>query len=137
MDKKFLETTNIKAYFKILSDNIDSKQLDSILGLAPDKSWTAGDTWKGDRVRSFSLWEIGTQYEETLFVDDQVKKMLLIVECKKDILKRIKKELDLECTCEIVVRIEKDQTPAICIHKDLIDFAHYVGAEIDVDTYIL
>lgn len=136
MDYKDLKTTNIKAYFRIIGDDFNPEYISNLLGLIPDESWRSGDAWKQDRTRTFSLWCLGTPYEETLYVEDQVKKMLNQIEQKKEVLKKIKSEWDLNYTCEIVINIEANQTPAIVIDTDLIEFAHYVGAEIDIDTYI-
>ncbi|GAB0168933.1 hypothetical protein LSPCS325_23700 [Lysinibacillus sp. CTST325] len=54
---------------------------------------------------------------------------------KSSIINEIKEAYSLECKFFIVIKIEKGNTPALYLEKDIIKFASSIEAEIDVDLY--
>lgn len=104
---------------------------------------TPTDTYKkGDLIpncstvfRKEASWDLGTGYQFSLDVNDQLKQIVGMLQNKSSIINEIKEAYSLECKFFIVIKIEKGNTPALYLDKDIIKFASSIEAEFDVDLY--
>lgn len=91
---------------------------------------------KNPPLRRFSLWEIGTGYEESVDINDQLAKIYDLLKDKTDTLNKLREAYNLSYTIGIVPQIANDEKPALWFDHYIIDFAHQIKAVIDIDLYI-
>lgn len=142
--KDFVSKTRIMAYFCIVGEDFNPESITRKLLLAPTESWMKGDSIPDrngvissnrNRVRTYSRWEIGTDYEESLDIMDQLEKVLILIDGKEDVLSELKFKYELEYGFMIVIFIDKI-TPAMCLDKEIIKKIAKLNARIDFDTYV-
>ncbi|MGQ0438879.1 DUF4279 domain-containing protein, partial [Bacillus sp. B-TM1] len=76
---------------------------------------------KGDFIRGNSLfireetnWSIETGYEESLNAEEVVKKLISILEHKKNEIINMQSKHNLKCKLSVVVKIENNEVPSLC-----------------------
>lgn len=132
-----MDKTSVRVEFRILGDNFDPNKITSELGINPNKQWTVGDKGKiSNKIMECSCWEICTDYEESLDINNQLKKIIDVVKTKKQKLVEIKKQYSLEYIFGIIIRIENNMSPAVYINIEDIELASEIKAEFDFDIYI-
>lgn len=132
-----MERTKVKVEFFITSETLNIETINDQLKLFPTDSWIQGDVIPGKKFKKTdSCWVIGTEYEESLDINDQLKKVLNILEERKEILKGIRKTNNYEMFFSIIINIENSEKPAIYFEKRFIDFIHEIGSEFFVDLYL-
>jgi hypothetical protein len=132
-----LKMTNVNAKFVIVGDSFDPKTITEKLGIEPHSFWIKGEDVPGRPIkRKDTNWEICTGYEESLYIMEQIEKLLVILQNKKDILRELKSLYTLDYFFLIVINIEDDEKPAIALSSDFIEFASEIKAEFEVDLYI-
>jgi len=133
-----LSKTNIMCEFRIVGDEFEPETITEKLQLMPSKTWRKGDKIRqGERLRDYSSWGLCTEYEETYSVNDQINKILEIFKPKMGELLYLKESLKLDYKIEVVINIESNETPAIYLDKDIIQFCNSADVSLDFDLYIL
>lgn len=129
--------TNIKAEFIVYSDDLNPKLVTDFLGLSPTQSWAKGDDIRGkNNRRKESIWLLSTEYEESLDINNQLSKLLIILNDKKYKLLELVQLYPVNYTMEIVIRVRKGEVPAIYFDSQTISFINEIQAKIDIDLYV-
>ncbi|CAM4274726.1 DUF4279 domain-containing protein [Saccharibacillus endophyticus] len=131
-----MERTNVKVEFSIFGEQFDPKILTQTLLITPTRTWFKGDPIRRDLVRKETCWELSTDYEESLDINDQINKVKALIQDQKDKVVQLIKQNNLECKFEVVINIENNIKPAMYLNKDTIKFIYDLGAEIDFDLYL-
>lgn len=122
----------------IVVGEFDPISITKILNILPKRIYLKGDIIRNtQRFYEKSRWICGTEYEESLDINDQLGKVLNLLQDKKSIFIQLMKEQYLSYTFGIAIKIEENQSPAIYLTKEAIQFASEIEAEFDVDQYIL
>lgn len=138
-----LEKTNARVYFSIFGDHFPIETVSTILGLKPTCSYIKGEEINEiphlrrtkPTYRKETVWEIGTNYEETYDINDQIMQVTNLLQNKEDTIKKLCDEFKLQCLFMIVIVINEGETPATYINKEFIRLAYKLNAEIDFDIY--
>ena len=129
-----MEKTKIMVEFSISGDTFSPKLITQMLGITPDEQWSKGEKVKGRNYpRQHSCWSINTDYEVSMDVNDQLEKIREIFEPHIDVLKKIKKEFNLEYQFGIVPQIENNEIPSMYFNNYMLKFIHDIEAAIDID----
>lgn len=133
-----METTNVKAEFVIIGDALNPKLLTNELGVTPTQFWRKGDKIEGKNInKQDSCWIIGTNYEESFDINDQLYGLIAILEKKQEILKELKTKFNFEYLFVIVINVENNELPAMHFDRKFLDFVHSIEAEFYIDLYIM
>jgi hypothetical protein len=132
---KILDKTNVKVEFILLGDNFNPDDITNKLSIRPTSKWKKGEILKNGRVREYSGWEISTEYEESLDINDQLNQILIKIKDKRNEIFEISNNKDIECRFCVVVKIENGYTPAMTLNREVIQFAYEIGAEFEFDLY--
>lgn len=127
--------TNVNVEFNIIGDYFNPDVVTQILNLEPTDSYIKGDMGRY-ATKKETCWSIETGYYESFDISEQINLMLKTISEKKETLKRLKTQLDVEYLFMIVINIEDNKGPAMIFESLIIEFANYIGAEIHVDYYI-
>lgn len=123
-------------YFKIVG-NFQPDEVSALLSLTPEKSWKIGDSRRNGTKYEFALWEIGRCSEYDVYVENQMRKTISVLQDKIPLLNQIRMDNDVSFVLEIVPSIYAgDINPCIAPPLDVIDFCHATRTEIDIDMYI-
>jgi hypothetical protein len=123
--------------FIIIGDELKPYEATEKLKIAPTKYWVKGNNINGkNRKRVDTCWIIDTGYEESNDINDQLAKIIRLLNNKQKILKEFRKENNLEYHFSIVINIENNETPAIYFNKDFIELSYEIGAEFSIDLYV-
>jgi hypothetical protein len=131
-----MDKTNIMVDFRIIGDVFNLDVITNKLLIKPSYYWLKGDRNKNN-IRKYSCWAISTGYEESLDINNQLNKIIELIKTKKQELKELKNKHELDYRFDIIINIENEEKPAIYLNIDIIDFAHEIKAEFDIDLYIL
>ncbi|WP_197031728.1 DUF4279 domain-containing protein [Paenibacillus massiliensis] len=131
-----MDKTNVKVEFSIFGDQFDPNIITNTLLITPTRTWLKGDPIRRDLFRKETCWELDTEYEESLNINDQIDKVRGLIQDKKDQVIRLIRENNLECKFEVVINIENNIKPAMYLNKETIKFIYDLGAAIDFDLYI-
>jgi hypothetical protein len=85
--------------------------------------------------RKETVWEYGTDYEDSLDIEIQMNKVIKRLKGREERLVEICKRYDLKCMIMIVIKMNEGYTPALIMKKELIEFANNINAEIHLDLY--
>ncbi|MFJ6211623.1 DUF4279 domain-containing protein [Lysinibacillus sp. NPDC092081] len=127
----------VKIYFSLFGDDFPIDDVTEKLEITPTDTYKKGDLIQNRSIfiRKETSWDLGTGYQFSLDVNDQLKQIIGMLQNKSSIINEIKEAYSLECKFFIVIKIEKGNTPALYLDKDIIKFASSIEAEIDVDLY--
>ncbi|MGG3805452.1 DUF4279 domain-containing protein [Metabacillus fastidiosus] len=141
-----MDKTNVKVYFSAAADEFPIDDFTETLGIQPTRTYKKGDAIIrphnpnvisiGVHHRLHSCWELGTEYEESCDINDQLYKILNYMEDKIGKLTQLKREYDLVYNFIIVIQVENNETPAMYLESKFINFASSIDAEVDFDLYI-
>lgn len=133
-----MKNTHAKAEFVIiLSNELNPEFVTERLNLMPTESWMKGDDIAGrDYKRKETCWSISTEYEESFDINDQLSKLITILQDKKDALLELKNQYDMQYIIEVVVRIRNEEAPAMYFERECITFINDIQAVIDIDLYV-
>ncbi|MFJ7887250.1 DUF4279 domain-containing protein [Lysinibacillus xylanilyticus] len=132
-----MNKTQVKIYFSLFGDDFSIDDVTEKLEITPTDTYKKGDLIQNRSIfiRKETSWDLGTGYQFSLDVNDQLKQIIGMLQNKSSIINEIKEAYSLECKFFIVIKIEKGNTPALYLDKDIIKFASSIEAEIDVDLY--
>lgn len=129
--------TNVMIEFSIYGDCFNPSDITEKIGLIPTKEYLKGDSTKSRRnTYKETSWSIHTDYEESYDINDQLEKIMLLLNGKLDKLIEIKKEYNVKMLFMIVVIIENNETPAMYFRKPFIHFLSDIDAEVGFDLYV-
>jgi hypothetical protein len=131
-----MENTNVSVKFVISGDEFSIQEINRILEILPTVAYAKGEKGEYTTSRKETSWYIGTDFEESFDINDQLKKVYVLIANKKSELIALKKLYRLDYLFSIVVIIKNNQTPAIYLEHDMIEFASYISAEFDFDVYV-
>ncbi|MED3804988.1 DUF4279 domain-containing protein [Lysinibacillus xylanilyticus] len=132
-----MNKTQVKIYFSLFGDDFSIDDVTEKLEITPTDTYKKGDLIQNRSIfiRKETSWDLGTGYQFSLDVNDQLKQIIGMLQNKSSIINEIKEAYSLKCKFFIVIKIEKGNTPALYLDKDIIKFASSIEAEIDVDLY--
>ncbi|MBC1210560.1 DUF4279 domain-containing protein [Listeria booriae] len=132
-----MDTTTVKAEFSIEGEDLKPEIITELLQINPDETWEKGDSIPGkSRIRRSGNWSIGTRFEESFDINDQLSQIVNIIKPKKEKLQNIREAYKLEYGFIVIIKIEDNLKPAIHFDTDLIEFVADIKAVIGVDLYI-
>ncbi|MBY0216252.1 DUF4279 domain-containing protein [Paenibacillus illinoisensis] len=120
----------------MFGDQFDPNIITNTLLINPTRVWLKGDSIRRDLVRKETCWEIATDYEESLDINDQIDKIKALIQDHKDQVIKLIKQNNLKCKFDVVINIENNISPAMYLNKNTIKFVCDLEAEIDFDLYI-
>ncbi|HDR7896750.1 DUF4279 domain-containing protein [Bacillus pacificus] len=134
------------AYFSITGDIFPVEAITNALSIEPTRTYKKGDVVaRRDNpnlvstktlYRKETNWTLSTGYQESYDINNQLHVILKSLEEKTEPLKQLKKKYDLEFLFMVVIQIENNESPAMYLQKDILDFASSIQAEIHFDLYI-
>ena len=131
-----MEKTNVKAYFSAWADGFSVEDFTNKLGVVPTTTYSKVIFVEGTSYRLETIWELGTDYEESLDINKQLNLVVNQLEDKGSELKRLKQKYDLVYRFFIVIQIENNEKPVMFLDSSFIHFANLIGAEVEFDLYI-
>ncbi|MDK8182627.1 DUF4279 domain-containing protein [Paenibacillus sp. UMB4589-SE434] len=132
-----MEKTNIKAEFIITGDAFDPNIITRELAIPPTGQYKNGDKVEGRNViRQECCWFLTVDYEESYDINDQLQKLIKVLENREKKLVDLQNIYSLNFTFSFSIRIENNETPAISIEREVVSFANKIKAEFDFDLYI-
>lgn len=140
-----MQKTNAKVYFSLFGEEFPIETVSNALGLNPTHSHIKGEeikrksnhnvTYTRPLYRKETTWELGTEYEETTDLNEQISQVIEEFQNKEETINELCKTYKLECLFMIVLVINDGFTPATYINKEFINIANQIGAEIHFDIY--
>lgn len=134
------------AYFSITGDIFPVEAITDVLNIEPTRTYKKGDiVARRDNPNLVSTkklyrketdWNLSTGYQESYDINNQLYVILKSLEEKTEPLKQLKKKYDLEFLFMVVIQIEDNESPAMYLQKDILDFASSIQAEIHFDLNI-
>lgn len=133
-----MDKTKVKVYFSLFGDAFPLEEITERLEITPTKTYKKGDLIPNRSIplyRKETSWDLGTGYQVSLDVNNQLQKIINKLKNKASIINEIKDAYSVECKFFIVVKIEEGNTPGLYLDKEIIKFASTIEAEFDVDLY--
>ncbi len=133
-----LDKTQVMVYFSLYGDEFSLDDVTEKLEVTPTETYKKGDLIPNRSTacyRKETSWDLGTGYQVSLDVNNQLQQIINKLQNKSSIINEIKEAYSVECKLSIVVKIEEGNTPALYLDKDIIKFAASIEAELDVDLY--
>lgn len=140
-------STQIKLILIIFGDMLSPDEITNLIEIHPTNFWIKGDPIpiqkgllrKDNKVpsRQESAWEFSTGFTKTLDIEFLLDQFEKVFENKIFILKDYIKERKLEISLNIIVEIADTEIPGIHFNKRIIKLCENLGAEIDIDLYLL
>ena len=134
------------AYFSITGDIFPVEAITDALNIEPTRTYKKGDiVARRDNPNLVSTkklyrketdWNLSTGYQESYDINNQLYVILKSLEEKTEPLKQLKKKYDIEFLFMVVIQIENNESPAMYLQKDILDFASSIQAEIHFDLCI-
>ncbi|MCG8538692.1 MAG: DUF4279 domain-containing protein [Clostridia bacterium] len=129
--------TNVNVEFVVTGELFNPKDITRLLNIQPTEEWVKGDNVPNRKiVRSYTCWCYGVGVEESFDINNQLVKILGMLNPRREILKEIKKDYDVEYLVLITIKIEDDMKPIMSIKLPIIEMMSDIGAEFDIDLYI-
>jgi hypothetical protein len=126
--------------FRIYGTRIDSEQITNLIGVAPTRTWTLGESIQKTNLRRkenawcFSVAKVDEH--DNWQLAETVKRLLQTLMPKAGDIKRICEEFDLECELSCGVYI-KDQPPSMNFTPDIISDIAAFNATLDIDIILV
>lgn len=128
--------TEVLVYFQLLADDFSIEDVTHRLGLTPTETFQRGEKGYSSRLREYTSWSLGTGYQSSVDVNDQLQPIIAQLRGKETILDDIYDTYDdMQARFIIVIVMEEGQTPALVFDLETIQFAHRIRAEFDIDLY--
>ncbi|MDD8001484.1 DUF4279 domain-containing protein [Bacillus cereus] len=134
------------AYFSATADIFPVEAITDALSIEPTRTYKKGDVVaKRDNPNLVSTkklyrketdWTLSTGYQQSYDINNQLYVILKSLEGKTEQLKHLKKKYGLEFLFMIVIQVENNESSAMYLQKDIIDFASSIQAEIHFALYI-
>lgn len=141
-----MEKTNVKVYFSAKADDFSIEYFTNVLGIRPTRAYKKGEainrpsnpnvTSTGTHYRQYTSWELGTDYEQSYDISEQLDFVLNQLEGKEELLNQVRENYELAYRFTIVIQIENNEKPAMYLDRRFIHFADSIGADVDFDLYV-
>lgn len=141
-----MEKTNVKVYFSAKADEFSIEHFTNVLGIKPIRTYIKGEAIKrppnpnvisrGTHYRQYTSWELGTDYEQSYDISEQLDFVLNQLEGKEEQLNQLRENYDLAYRFTIVIQIENNEKPAMYLDRRFIHFTDSIGADVDFDLYV-
>lgn len=129
--------TEICVEFNIIGDYFQEEEISNVLELIPSEFYRKGDAIKNRTLaRKETCWTISSGFEESLDINEQIKKILYSLQNKSEELNFLKKELNLDYLLTIIINVQEENVPAMYFESNVLGFINNISAEIEVDLYI-
>jgi hypothetical protein len=133
-----LDKTKVMVYISLYGDEFPLEDITEKLEVTPTETYKKCDLIPNRSTacyRKETSWDLGTGYQVSLNVNNQLQQIINKLQNKSSIINEIKETYSVECKFLIVVKIEQGNTPALFLDKDIIKFAASIEAEFDIDLY--
>lgn len=128
--------TEVLVYFRLLADDFSIEDVTHRLGLTPTETYKREEKGNSSRPREYTSWSIGTGYQPSFDVNDQLQHIMTQLRGKETILDDLYDTYDdMQARFIIVIVMEEGQTPSLVFDLETIQFAHRIRAEFDIDLY--
>jgi len=134
------------AYFNVTGDIFPVEAISDALNIEPTKTYKKGDVVERrdnpnlvstkNLYRKGTDWTLSTGYQESYDINDQLHVIVKSLGEKTEQLKQLKKKYDLHFLLMVVIQVENNESPAMYLQKEIINFASSIQAEIHFDLYI-
>ncbi|PDZ04650.1 hypothetical protein COE20_20390 [Bacillus cereus] len=134
------------AYFSATGDIFPLEAITEALSIEPTRNYKKGDVvarhdnpnlvFTKTLYRKETDWTLSTGYQESYDINNQLHVILKSIEGKTEQLKHLKKKYDLQFLFMVVIQVENNESPAMYLQKEIINFASSIQAEIHFDLYI-
>ncbi|HHK5536486.1 DUF4279 domain-containing protein [Bacillus mobilis] len=134
------------AYFSATGDIFPLEAITEALNIEPTRTYKKGDVvarrdnpnlvFTKTLYRKETDWTLSTGYQESYDINNQLHIILKSLEGKTEQLKHLKKKYSLEFLFMVVIQVENNESPAMYLQKEIINFASSIQAEIHFDLYI-
>lgn len=132
-----MDKTTVMAYFSIHGDTFNTDSVTQRLGMEPAEIKVKGCIPDGRKRPSIETsWKISTEEEESFDINEQLIKIIDLLNDKNEILRDIKASMNVSFDFVLIVKIENGEKPAMHFNLDSLRLISYIGAEIDIDLYI-
>lgn len=123
-------------YFRI-AGSFEPDEITKLLGIQPETAHTIGELRRNGTPYDCAEWTCGRCETYDIDVSKMIRKTILPLLDKTDILRRIKARFDVSMYLEIVPTVYPDEsTPMLAPSMDIMRFCVETGTELDVDLYI-
>ncbi len=128
----------VYTYFSVTGDFLPS-ELSALLAMQPERAWRAGEMRPDERTRyTESCWSSARVDADVEYIDRQLATLVSRFLPHIDTLVAFRASHNVEYTIEVVPTMSAAEgAPGLFFSKDVIAFCHAVGAQIDVDMYLL
>ena len=120
-------------------EDITAETITQELGLIPYKVYIKGTkinpNFVNSRLAKVNGWIYGTPYENKDSFEDQMNKILNVLEPKINILKKYSEKYSCEFSCAIFLNNREESVPWVHLDKRYNAFIREVNAEFDFDIY--
>ncbi|HDR4421738.1 TPA: DUF4279 domain-containing protein [Bacillus cereus] len=134
------------AYFSATGDVFPVEAITNALSIEPTRTCKKGDVVaRHDNpnlvstktvYREETTWTLSTGYQQSYDINNQLHVILKSLEGKTEQLKYLKMKYDLQFLFMVVIQVENNESPAMYLQKEIINFASSIQAEIHFDLYI-
>ncbi|MDC7971342.1 MULTISPECIES: DUF4279 domain-containing protein [Bacillus] len=134
------------AYFNVTGDIFPVEAISDALNIEPTKTYKKGDVVERrdnpnlvstkNLYRKGTDWTLSTGYQESYDINDQLHVIVKSLGEKTEQLKQLKKKYDLHFLLMVIIQVENNESPAMYLQKEIINFASSIQAEIHFDLYI-
>ncbi|MDJ1474541.1 DUF4279 domain-containing protein [Bacillus sp. LS15-K4] len=134
------------AYFSVTGDIFPIEAITEALSIEPTQTYKKGDiVERRDNPNLVSTktlyrketdWTLSTGYLESYDINNQLQVILKSLERKTEQLKQLKEKYGLQFLFMVVIQVENNESPAMYLQKEIINFASFIQAEIHFDLYI-
>ena len=132
-----MDVTNVQVNFTISSENdFCHEELTERIGLKPTYLRKKGELLKNGRKFHLSEWGIGTEYEPSLNIDNQLFKITEQLIGKECIINDMCYKNSAKCHFVIVINVEEGKIPVMAFDQDFIHFASSINAQVGFDLYV-
>lgn len=143
--KLYLNKTQVMVYFSLYGDDFPVDSVTELLGINPTYSYKKGDVIERKHnpnivstkvhYRKETAWELGTDYQESYDVKEQLNQIIRPLKNKVAIINQLKSKYNLECDFSVVIIMKNGETPSLHLDNEQIEYANSIKAEFDIDLY--
>lgn len=128
------KTPIIQVVFYISGINFEPDDITRILIINPSSSRSYKEAHMKDYAKSF--WTLKTDKENSYNISETFKKLVDILEKKKDVIIAIVNKYCCETRFTVNIWIEDGERPEIVLDREILNFANSIYADIAFDIFI-
>lgn len=123
------------ASIRIFSEQLTIDKLVELIGINCDQKKEIGQP-RGKGVKVVfkeNIWILNSQVDSNKTLDLHIENLLLRIEAQQENIKKLKNQCDVICQCVV----EGDENPILNFSQKCIKGLEQIGAELDIDLYIV